>query len=650
MYEGRFAEAADWTARSIGENPAAPAELRANLEAMLGVIHLRRGETDNCLDCRGPSSCIFPIATESVHTNPSGSRGAIVHFTAYLRQRPEDLGVRWLLNVAAMTLGEYPDGVAPEWRISLESFRSRVEIGRFENVAAAAGLNVRGPNLAGGSIFDNFTGDGRLDVFTTSFDTDLGASLFVNRGDGTFDDRSEAAGLKGQPLSVNASQADYDNDGRLDVIMVRGGWENAARLTLLRNAGAGRFEDVTVAAGLGEPIASRSAAWGDYDNDGRVDLYVCGEYATTSSAGLLAGDSSVLRSDPRNHGRLYHNNGDGTFTDVAEGAGVRNDRYAKGASWGDFDNDGDLDLFVSNFGKVSRLYRNEGDGRFSDVAREQGMAAPLPTFSCGFFDYDNDGRLDLYVNDYGASLEDWVAGMISQGHPGASHPHMYRNEGPSGFRDVGPSAGLDRPALAMGMSVGDVDNDGFFDIYLGTGRPDYSALMPNVLYKNVEGRRFEDISTSTGTGHLQKGHGSSFADWDGDGDLDLFVEVGGAMPGDRANNLLFRNPGQGRHWLAVKLVGTRTNKAGLGARIRADFTTGSGSTRSVYRQVGATSSYGGSSLVEHIGLGDAAAVDTLTITWPASRTSQTLQQVPADRTIEVVEGATGYRVLNDRRE
>ena len=183
-------------AGAAGE-PGAPPELRANLEALLGVIHLRRGETENCLDCRGPSSCIFPIAAEAVHQQPSGSRAAIGHFTSYLRRRPEDLGVRWLLNVAYMTLGEYPEKVPPEWLIPLEPFRSRLDIGRFENVASQVGLERRGPNMAGGSIFDDFTGDGLPDVFTTSFDADLGASLFVNRGDGTFEDRSESAGLDG---------------------------------------------------------------------------------------------------------------------------------------------------------------------------------------------------------------------------------------------------------------------------------------------------------------------------------------------------------------------------------------------------------------------------------------------------------------------
>ncbi len=147
-------------------------------------------------------------------------------------RRPDDLGVRWLLNVAYMTLGEYPDKVPPGWRIPLEPFRSRGWISAGSTTSASdAGLNARGPNMAGGSIFDDFTGDGLPDVFTTAFDAELGASLFVNRGDGTFEDRSGRRRAEGAALAVNAAQADYDNDGRLDVVLVRGGWENAARLT-----------------------------------------------------------------------------------------------------------------------------------------------------------------------------------------------------------------------------------------------------------------------------------------------------------------------------------------------------------------------------------------------------------------------------------
>ena len=208
MYQGKFNEAAEWTERAIADAdaPGIPAGLQTNLRALLGVIHLRRGETENCLECMGPSSCIFPIAREAVHLKTSGSREAIRHFTAYLRQRPEDLGVRWLVNVAYMTLGEYPDDVPSDLMIPLDPFRSKLDVGRFQNVAPLVGLGVRGPNMAGGSVFDDFNGDGLPDVFTTSLDLDLGASLFINRGDGTFEDQSSRAGLHAQPYSVNCAR------------------------------------------------------------------------------------------------------------------------------------------------------------------------------------------------------------------------------------------------------------------------------------------------------------------------------------------------------------------------------------------------------------------------------------------------------------
>ena len=340
------------------------------MTALLGINALRRGEQDNCIACVGPSSCIFPIAPEAVHTRPSGSREAVEWFTDYLDEWPGDLRVRWLLNIAEMTLGEYPDKVPPRYLIPVEPFRSKLDLGRFENVATRVGLIARGPDLAGGCIFDDFTGDGRPDVFTTTFDVDHGASLYVNRGDGTFEDRSAAAGLDDQVYALNVTRADYDNDGQLDVLLLRGAWEKPARMSLLRNKGGGVFEDVTVASGLGEPIATESAAWGDYDNDGRLDLFVCGEYRLRPDPNRAIPSSQ--RPDPRNRCRLYHNQGDGTFVDVAAAAGVQNERWAKGSAWGDYDNDGRLDLFVSNMDGPARLYHNRGDGTFVDVAPDAG--------------------------------------------------------------------------------------------------------------------------------------------------------------------------------------------------------------------------------------------------------------------------------------
>ena len=206
--------------------------------------------------------------------------------------------------------------------------------------------------------------------------------------------------------------------------------------------------------------------------------------------------------------------------------------------------------------------------------------------------------------------------------------------------------GLDRVVLPMGSNFGDIDNDGFLDIYLGTGRPSYSYLMPNVLFRNDGGRRFEDVTAATGTGHLQKGHGVAFADWDRDGDVDIFLEAGGAAPGDRAHNVLFQNPGYGHHWLTVKLVGTRTNRAALGAKIRVDLPGPDGAVVSRYRTITAGSSFGGNPLACTVGLGRAKAIRALEVSWPTSGTRQTFRDVPIDRAIEITEGRPEFRPLN----
>jgi hypothetical protein len=198
----------------------------------------------------------------------------------------------------------------------------------------------------------------------------------------------------------------------------------------------------------------------------------------------------------------------------------------------------------------------------------------------------------------------------------------------------------------MGANFGDLDNDGFLDLYFGTGDMSYEGLDVKLMFRNLEGLGFEDVTSPSGTGHLQKGHGVSFADYDGDGDLDLFVELGGATPGDQAYNALFRNPGSGRHWLKVKLIGTRTNRAALGASIRVDLANPDGGTRSIHRTIGNNSSFGGNSLVETIGLHDATRVDALTVSWPTSRTTQTFHGLAVDQAIEITEGSNSPRVLH----
>ena len=292
---------------------------------------------------------------------------------------------------------------------------------------------------------------------------------------------------------------------------------------------------------------------------------------TDSSTCTWSANSTAKRPDPRNRGRLYHNNGDGTFTDVAATAGVLNERWGKGAAWGDYDNDGDPDLYVSNIGEPNRLYRNDGDGTFTDVAPELGVTEPMASFACWCWDYDNDGRLDLFVCDFGNSLGDVIRSQLGQPTAG-ERPRLFHNEWPSGFRDVTTEA-RPRPRAGLhGLKLWRSRQRRFPRHVPGDGPGRVLATsIPKVLFKNIEGRRFEDVTMSSGTGHLQKGHGVAFADWDRDGDLDLFLEAGGATPGDRAHNVLFQNPGHGNHWLDVRLIGTRTNRAAIGARVRVDL-------------------------------------------------------------------------------
>jgi FG-GAP-like repeat/ASPIC and UnbV len=598
----------------------------ASLVYLQGIMALRRGEDDNCLMCRGESACILPIVPAAVHTDPTGSRLAIRHLTEYLARFPDSLEVRWLLNLAHMTLGEYPDRVDPRYRLDLSPFfRSEYDIGRFRDVSHSVGLGDR-LNRSGGAIMDDFDGDGLLDIVVTSSDPTQAMAFYRNRGDGTFEDRTTDAGLAEQLGGLVCFQADYDNDGRLDVFIPRGAWHAwPMRPTLLHNRGGGRFADVTQQAGLA-PCNSNAAAWADYDNDGDVDLFVACE---------------------RQPNRLYRNKGDGTFEDVAAGAGLlgAQERYAKGCAWLDYDNDGFPDLFVNNGREYGRLYHNERDGRFAEVTTSAGIDGPRAGFSCWSWDYDNDGWLDLFAVGYSDQIEEVLPGMLGRLSDRAAN-RLYRNLQGKGFEDVTEAAGLDAPFAAMGSNYADFDNDGFLDMYLGTGAPGIGFLVPNRMFKNVDGRRFADISSSSRTGHLQKGHAVACGDWDRDGDVDLFVETGGAVNGDKYHNLLFQNPGQGNHWLTIRLVGTRTNRSAIGARIK--VITAGERPSTIHRHVSSGSSFGGNALEQTIGLGRAGRVALLEIRWPTSGTTQVLRDLDSDQAIEVTEQAEGYRKLDSK--
>jgi FG-GAP-like repeat/ASPIC and UnbV len=591
-----------------------------------GVTAMRRGENDNCIMCRGESSCIIPIAPAAVHTNPNGSRLAIKHFTEYLDVYPDDLEARWLLNLAHMTLGEFPDKVESRFRLDLEGFfHSAVDIGKFRDIGHLAGVNRF--NQAGGAIMEDFDNDGLLDLAVTSFDPTQPMSCYRNKGDGTFEDRSARAGVTDQPGGLVCYQTDFDNDGYMDILIVRGAWLPwPTRPTLLRNNGDGGFSDVTRQAGILTAVNSNAAAWADYDNDGWLDLFVGCE---------------------RQSNRLYHNKRDGTFEEVAAQAGVQGDpsRFCKGCAWIDIDNDDYPDLFVNHLNGAGRLFHNNRDGRFIDESSVRNIDGPYRGFSCWAWDYDNDGWLDLFATSYDGAMADVVKGLLGQRH-NRQASRLFRNLDGRGFEDVAELAGLDLVFQTMGSNFADFDNDGWLDIYLATGEPNLATLVPNRMFKNVAGRRFVEITSSSGTGHLQKGHAIACGDWDRDGDVDLFVQTGGVANGDRYHNVFFQNPGQGNHWLTVKLVGKQTNRAAFGARIK--VVTGGQEPLTIHRHVSSGSSFGANALQQTTGLGKADRVARLEIHWPTSGTTQVFTNVAADQAIEVTEFAESYRTLDWR--
>jgi len=604
-------------------NAAAKGGLESHVRALrekLAIAWLRKGEWDNCISNHNARSCIFPLTAAARHKMQTGSRKALELFLEYLRDQPEDVEVRWLLNLALQTLGS-PSKDVPEVYLLPPSILAALDPAReFVDVAHSAGLHRM--NNAGGSILDDFDDDGRPDLVISVVNACEAMGFYHNNGDGTFSERSKQAGLAGQLGGININHADYNNDGRLDIFVMRGGWEFPMRNSLLKNNGDGTFTDVTVAAGLALPAyPTPTAAWADYDNDGFADLFVGNENAP---------------------GQLFRNKGDGTFVDVAAAAGVGRVAFSKGAVWGDYDNDGFQDLYVSNYGQENFLYHNNRDGTFTEIAKALGVEGPIASFPTWFFDYDNDGCLDLFVSSYVQSVAEIVNELLKRPVQ-VETMKLYRNTCRGGFEDVSEATGVNRVSMAMGANFGDIDNDGFLDFYLGTGSPSYGALIPNVLFRNEGGKRFTDVTSLTGTGHLQKGHGIAFGDVDGDGDQDIFLHTGGAVPGDVYSNVLFRNPGSPNHWLRVKLVGSKTNRAAIGARIKAVVVEPGAQLRTIQRVVSSGGSFGGSSFEQHIGLGRADRVKSLEIWWPTTGVRQVFEDIPANQAIEIGEMRKSYR-------
>jgi len=605
--------------------PGGPKALRLRVHRQLALAYLRLAEQENCVARHNAECCIFPLEGGGRHEQRAPAEKAREHYLALLELAPGERDALWLLNLAAMALGQYPDGVPERLRLPERAFASEAKFPRFKEVAQELGAKVFA--MAGGVAVEDYDGDGRLDILTSTCDP-LGALTHLRqKEDGTFEDVSVASGVDEQLGGLNLISGDPDNDGDWDALVLRGAWlldYGLIRRSLLRNE-AGSFTDVTREVGLAEPaFPTQTATFADFDADGWLDLYVGHESRAEMEPGAPNYPSQLFR------------NREGRFENVTRAAGVANDRYAKGVAAGDADNDGDLDLFVSNIG-LNRLYQNRGDGTFVDVAREARVTGKSERhFACWFFDLDQDGWLDLWVSGYQTRLDDLASHALGEPFQ-AAFPMVFGNRRDGTFVDRAAELGLTRPWLPMGANFGDLDNDGWLDVYLATGEPALQVLVPNVMLWNRGGERFLDVTHASGTGHLQKGHGVAFADLDGDGDQDLFNQLGGFFPVDRFHSALFRNPGFGNHWLTLELVGTRSSRCATGARLTLELETPAG-VRTLHRAHGMVSSYGGSPHRQDIGLGDATRVVRLTVRWPRTQEPQVFPDLPLDAHLRLVEG------------
>lgn len=636
------------TALAGAETKGAPAELLPFVLRNGIIVKMRTAEQQNCVQGHCAQSCLFPIERGGVHKRREAALEARSTIERYLALDPPDAhGMSWLLNIVNMTLGEYPDQVPEKYRLAPELFASTNNVGRFPDIATELGLHHL--SLAGSAAAEDLDGDGILDMVCCCADPDEPLRLYRWGSQKKYENIGASAGLGDQFGGLHCQFVDYDNDGQMDIFVPRGAWfrlQGRIRNSLLRNRGDNTFVDVTRAAGLAEPpYPTQASIWADFDNDGDLDVFV--------------GNESFFDAIPVNRVRFpsqfFRNNGDGTFTEISKESGIVVDSWVKGGAAGDYDNDGDMDLYVSSFwvnnpaAGRNFLFRNDGGLKFTEVAESLGVTEPGRSFASWFFDYNNDGWLDLFVASFSIAFDgDKLTAVVSD-YTGQTHdadvPRLYRNDQGKGFTDVAKEVGMAHPYYIMGTSFGDIDHDGWLDMYLGTGAPEFEALVPNIMLRNNGGKTFEDITTSGGFGHLQKGHGIIFADYDNDGDQDVYADLGGFYPGDKFTKAFFLNPGHGNHYLYVKLVGTKTNKNAIGARIRVDVDTPDG-PRSIYRAPGCVSSFGNHPTRMEIGLGNATAIRKVEIWWPTSGERQEFTDLPLDSSVRITEGSPEVEKLS----
>ncbi len=606
----------------------------------LAIAFLRQGEQENCIANHSGESCIVPFVGKGVHQFKTGSAKAIEVYKKILAKFPTDYNSIWLMNVAYMTLGEYPKSVPAKFLLPTKLLLPTGKFPKFNNISVDLGIDINGH--AGGTCIEDFNNDGYLDIMNSSWGLKEQIQFLMNNGDGTFTNKTEAAGLIGMTGGLNMIHADYNNDGFVDVLVLRGAWNSGigGRVpnSLLKNNGDGTFSEAAYEAGIYSEHPTQTACWADVNLDGWLDLFIGNE------------------SQPPEYiepCEFYLSNGNGTFTNVAKQLGLDVVGFVKGSAWGDVNNDGRPDLYISMLKGNNKLFMNEGgataaDLKFTDATAKAAVQKPYNSFPCWFFDYDNDGWQDLFASGYDLNrfnnvAEDEVRAIL--GLPiAADKLCLYHNNGNGTFTNTSKQLGIDRAMYTMGCNFDDINNDGWTDFYLGTGTPEYTSITPNRMYLNNGGKNFTDVTVNGGFGIIQKGHGVAFGDMDNDGDQDLYEDIGGANEGDNFHNAFFDNPGFGNNWIVLHLKGTTANRSAIGARVHIVITE-NGKQRSIYKTVGTGGSFGSSSLQIEIGCGSATLVDKLEIMWPDKKqTVQSFNNVSIGKKYELEQGTQPVEV------
>ena len=617
-----------------------PPDADYGVRELLGMAFMRKGEIENCIGHHNEYSCLLPIAKEGQHVEREGAENALEIFKALLDHPNASLQTKWLYNVAQMTLGGYPDQIAKKDLIDPKVFKSEAAFPRFKEIASSIGLGVN--DISGSVVFEDFNNDHYLDLMVSSYGLDDQLRYFQNDTKGGFTDLTESASLTGLLSGLNMVQADYNNDGHVDVLVLRGAWlgkDGKHPNSLLQNNGDGTFSDVTHSSGLYTRFPTQTASWADYNNDGWVDLFIANEHTANSPAPC----------------QLFENQGDGTFKDIATTKGINVQAFIKGCVWNDIDNDGDQDIYLSCINGPNYLMVNQGQENgfsFKNMADEAGVSGPQKSFPCWFFDYDQDGWDDLFVSGFDFAQFTTAAGEVAMDYlqqpTSAELPILYKNNGNGTFSNVTKKAKVDKVLFTMGCNFGDLNNDGYPDFYAATGTPDFRALIPNRMFLNQSGNQFADVTTAGGFGHLQKGHGVAFGDIDNDGDQDVYCVLGGSYDGDNFMNALFQNPGVDGHWVKLKLIGTTANKAAIGARIKITASDKNGNQHTFYNRVNSGGSFGANTLMVEQGLGDYKQIDQVDIIWPGETLSQTVEGISSGSTYIVTQGQTEAKSIDTK--